>query len=169
MRLESGIARGFWGRAVVCSVVVAAAAYWLARRADGPLGMFPGGPFRQESESCHDVDWAEYTDVSEIELELRPDAPRSITTWSVVLEGALYIPADFLTPWKRWPHEVEEDPRVRLRVGGRVFACRAMRATDAQQISRLRASIAEKYQISADGAAARAEVWWFRILPRVPD
>lgn len=166
---EIGAARGFWFRAIVCGVVLAAAAFWLVRHADGPLGMFPGGPFRQESESCRDVDWDDYADVSEVEIELRPDAPRSITTWSVALDGALYIPADFLTPWKRWPHEVEDDPRVRLRVAGRVFACRAVLADDAQQIALLRAAIAEKYQISADGVAARAEVWWFRILPRLRD
>jgi hypothetical protein len=131
--------------------------------------MFPGGPFRQESESCRGVDWDQYAEVSEVEVELRPDAPRSITTWSVVLDGALYIPADFLTPWKRWPHEVEADPRVRLRLGDRVLACRAVRVGEAQQILRLRAEIADKYQIAADGVAARTEVWWFRILPRLED
>ena len=76
------------------------------------------------------------------------------------------MPADFLTPWKRWPGDVAADDRVRVRLGGRVHACRAERVTEANLVAALRAAIAAKYDVREDSRAARVEVWWFRIRPR---
>jgi hypothetical protein len=89
-----------------------------------------------------------------------------VTTWSVVWNGELFLPADFLTPWKRWPHQVLEDDRIRLRVGAEIFTCRAERVDDEALIERLRRAAAAKYDLESDGRAARAEVWWFRARPR---
>lgn len=134
---------------------------------DGPWGMIPGGALSGDVASCTDVDWSAYAAAGEIEVEIQPTSPRSLTTWSVVIGGELFIPADFLTPWKRWPHEVLQNPRVRLRIGGAgVFECNAERVEDADRIQQLRLAIAEKYGLQPDGRAARIDVWWFRIVPR---
>lgn len=89
-----------------------------------------------------------------------------MTTWSVVHEGELFVPADFLTPWKRWPHQVRVDDRIRLRLGGQIFECRAERVVDDERIEKLRLAIAAKYDLQAESRAATIEVWWFRIRPR---
>ncbi|MGH0036331.1 MAG: hypothetical protein ACQGVK_14990 [Myxococcota bacterium] len=133
---------------------------------DGPWGMLPGGRLRGPGEPCEPAALLALGRVERVELEVRPARPRSITTWSLVHEGAFYVPADFLTPWKRWPHQALEDPRVRLRAAGRIFECRAERVRDAALVARLRAGIARKYDLQPDSRAARIEVWWFRLGPR---
>jgi len=154
--------------AVTCGgVVLLSCAAWLAtRRLDGPWGMVPGGAFSQQAEACGPASWERFADVREVELEVSPERPRSMTTWSVVHDGRLFIPADFLTPWKRWPARVLADARVRLRVGDRVFACRADRVSEPALVEELRRTIAAKYEIDPEGRAGRVEVWWFRLGPR---
>jgi hypothetical protein len=126
--------------------------------------MIPGGAFRGASSPCP-IDWSSYASTPEVELEVRPGAPRSMHTWSVVHDGALFVPADFLTPWKRWPYQVIEDDRVRLRIGNAVFACRAERVQDASLVDTLRRETAQKYAVDPNGRASRVEVWWFRLHP----
>ena len=136
------------------------------RANDGPLGMLPGGAFRGEDEACLEGSWEAFAAIEELEVEVAPTRPRSVTTWSVVHAGMLYLPADFLTPMKRWPHQVMQDDRVRLRIGGRVFRCRALRVADRATIAVLGSTAAAKYRLSPDGFAARSEVWWFRVVAR---
>ncbi len=148
-------------------IAVAAIGGWLATGLlDGPWGMIPGGPFSEESEPCTTAEWGTYARVREVAVEVWPPTPRSVTTWTVVYEGELFLPADFLTPWKRWPHQVMEDDRVRVRVEGSVFACRAERVEDKEAIRELRLIAARKYDLDPQGMAAQTEVWWFRVRPR---
>jgi hypothetical protein len=144
-----------------------AAAAWLATGfLDGPWGMLPGGGFHGPGAPCESARWERFATLREVEVEVRPESPRSVTTWSVVWNGELYLPADFLTPWKRWPHQVLEDDRIRLRVGAEIFTCRAERVGDEELIERLRHAAGTKYDLRPDGRAASAEVWWFKALPR---
>ena len=136
----------------------------VSSRLDGPWGMLPGGAFRGAETDCR-RDWSDLADLVELELELRPEAPRSITIWSVVLEGVLYLPADFLTGIKRWPHQLAADPRIRVRAAGAIHRCRADRVTDSERIAALRRAIAAKYAIDPEGWAASVDVWWFRVGP----
>jgi hypothetical protein len=129
--------------------------------------MLPGGRLRGPSEPCA-ADFSPFAAAREVEVEVRPAAPRSVTTWSVVRGGALFLPADFLTPWKRWPYHVLADPRIRVRIGGRIFECRAERAVEPAEVDALRRAAAEKYDVSPTGLASRAEVWWFRAVRREP-
>ncbi len=133
---------------------------------DGPWGMIPGGAFRGRDEPCAPEAWQEFATVEELEVEANPGHPRSVTTWSIVHEGNLFLPADFLTPFKRWPHLVMADERIRVRLGGRIFRCRAERVSDRAEIASLRAAASAKYDLDPSGIAARSEVWWFRVAPR---
>ena len=133
---------------------------------DGPWGMVPGGSLLGPSEPCTAAHWGDYVSLPELELEVRPEAPRSVTTWSVVYAGQLFVPADFMLPGKRWPHQVAADERVRVRARGRIFECRARRVRDAQLAEALRRAIGTKYELDPNGWAARSDVWWFRILDR---
>ena len=127
--------------------------------------MFPGGAFRGQGAPCP-TSWERFTAALEVELEVWPDAARSITVWSVVHEGVLHVPGDFLTPWKRWPQQVMEDPRVRVRIRDEIFDCRAERVEDDATALTLRRAIGEKYDIAPDGIASRTEVWWFAMRAR---
>ena len=134
---------------------------------DGPVGMFPGGRLRGESGPCPGPgDWERFRETEESELEVRPARPRSVRTWNVVHDGVLHLPADFLTPIKRWPYQVQDDPNVRVRIDGETFACRAARVIDPGSVEALRLATGTKYGIEPDSRAARVEVWWFRLDPR---
>ncbi len=151
--------------ATLLATAVAGVACAVLRRADGPIGWLPGGAFRGEGRACPSSGWQAFADVAEVELEVRPASPRSVTTWSVVHDDQMYIPADFLTPFKRWPQQVGGEPRVRLRIEGGIYECALIRERAPEVVARLRRAVAEKYQLSEDGLAARTEVWWFRVDP----
>lgn len=158
------VKKGLW---VATALAVAiGATLTLAPSMDGPWGMLPGGPFRGADEPCAAADWQEFAAVEELELEVVPKRPRSITTWSVVHKGELFVPADFLTPFKRWPQQVMKNDRIRVRVGARIFRCRAERLLDANTVGALRKTAAAKYDLDPDGFAAQSEVWWFWVAPR---
>jgi hypothetical protein len=141
--------------------------YGFTARMDGPWGMIPGGPFAESEPelACGKLRAIPSAVLTELELEVRAPRPRSITTWSVVVDRSVYVPADFLTPLKRWPHQVLADPRIRVRVGGQIYRCHAERVTQPDRISKLRRAISAKYAIEPDGWASRARVWWFELLP----
>jgi hypothetical protein len=143
-----------------------AAALVAARIADGPLGPLPGGRLRGAEQPCPAQGFAGHAAARSSELEVRPERPRSVRTWNVVVDDRLYLPADFLTPWKRWPYQVQRDPRVRLRIDGDLYACRAVRVLDPDELARVRAAAAAKYAIGPDDRSARTEIWWFRLEPR---
>lgn len=150
--------------AIGALMLVAGIALLLAPR-DGPWGPIPGGRLRGDDLPCPE-DARPFASVREVELELAPEAPRSVRIWSVVVDGTLFVPGDFLTPFKRWPAQVVDDPRVRIRIDGQIFRCRARRVDDAPTIEALRRAAARKYRLSPDGWAARSEVWWFALEPR---
>lgn len=135
---------------------------------DGPVGPIPGGALRGEAKACP-TRWTGFENEREVEFEVSPARPRSVRIWNVVLGERLYVPGDFLTPIKTWPHRVVEDPRVKLRIAGQLFACRATRVVDAATIEALRRETARKYRVEPDGWAARSEVWWFAVEPRIDE
>ena len=138
-----------------------------ARFHDGPLGPLPGGALRSgELVPSPPADWTHVRVGETVELETRPHAPWSVTTWAVVHEGGLYLPADFLNPIKRWPVFVLADPEVVLRTGGRRYPLSAGRVEDPGLIKALRQAFAAKYGITEGSASARIEVWFFRLEGR---
>ncbi len=134
----------------------------LARFTSGPLGPFAGGAFegaRSEVplEQCFPL--AE----EEIQIQLPTDPPYTITTHAFVIDGALYVGADFVFPFKRWVHIVGDDPEVLVRVCGRLFPRRAIRIEDRQESRRLLEEISRRRGHDADDWLT--DVWFFRMDP----
>lgn len=93
----------------------------LISRADGPVFVFAGGPFRSgEIVEFDDLDWAKLDEEHELELEIVGEA-MSLTLWFSVHDGAAYVACDLdcvdgrLT---RWPRLIEHDDRVVVRIDG---------------------------------------------------
>ncbi len=83
----------------------------------GPFGMLPGGALRGEVVSEPVTDWSFASDWF-VDLETRPDDPYSVELNYFVRDGKLYLdPAE----GRRWLDHIREDPRVRVRFGGRVY------------------------------------------------
>lgn len=162
--------RARWPRrlllALVALGVAAGVLRVVARFSGGPLGPVPGGPLAGPLAADQDPDWSFTDEIETIQVEVSPDDPLSVTTWVVAHDGALYVTADFINPFKRWPHLALADPRVRLRIAGQIYERRAVRVRDPDEIARLRHAVAAKYGVDPDGLAARVEVWFFRMEPR---
>jgi hypothetical protein len=136
---------------------------------DGPVGPIPGGRLRGADQPCPSAWAAALASEREVELEVDPLAPRSVRIWNLLVGERLFVPGDFLTPIKTWPHRVMADPRVRIRIAGELYRCAARRVVDGAEIEMLRRETGRKYRLEADGWAARSEVWWFELVPRTGD
>jgi hypothetical protein len=134
----------------------------LARFADGPFGPVPGGPLEGPVAGEQRPDWSHAADGRYVELEIRPERPRSLETLVLVHEGDLYVAAN-LPERKRWPAEVRADPRVRVRVEERVHPRRARWIADPRRRDELLGAMNRKYgfDVSLGGP-----IWFFRLDPR---
>ena len=150
----------------VLAVGATVALHVVARFSGGPLGIVPGGHLDGPLAADQSPDWSFTEQVRTIQVEVDPAHPLSVTTWVFTLDGALYVAADFFNPFKRWPRLALADPRVRLRIDGRIYERSAVRVTDPATIERLRRAIAVKYDIADGGIASKVEVWFFRMDPR---
>jgi len=132
---------------------------------DGPLGPIPGGPFHQAASDPTRLDPASVSSLKTVEIEVGEAQPLSRTTWVLVNDGVIYIPAG-MAARKQWPKQAEAAGRLRLRVGDQVFALKATRVTDPGTIQALRKSVDEKYGTHAQQGGAMAEgTWFFRLEP----
>jgi hypothetical protein len=88
----------------------------------GPFLMIPGGELSGEVVTEPVTDWSFVTDTF-VDLETRPDDPYSVELNYIVRDGQLYIdPAE----GRRWLEYIREDPRVRVRFGGRIYLLEAV-------------------------------------------
>jgi hypothetical protein len=154
-------------------LVAAGALMAAARFSDGPIGLFLGGPFRSgELVTGPEPDWAFAAELATVELQL-VTPPRSRTTHVLVHRGQLYIPSGIISVgpfvylgqvfWKQWPYQALSDPRVVLRIGGKLYERRAARVLDPDLRLELGARYEEKYGIDLPEAPDPEQVWYFRM------
>ena len=132
----------------------------------GPCGPITGGRIAGELATELVNDWTFTDDISTIQIETRPDDPYSVTTWCFTDGPHLYIPSRG-APTKPWVKNVLADPRVRLRIGGKVYAMRATRVTDDGQRGKLIALLKKKYVTARwgmdDDPEASPDTWFFHV------
>ena len=88
---------------------------------NGPLARIPGGAFHGATAAATPGDWSALQD-GVFELETRPEDPYSVEINYVVRNGRLYIdPAE----GRGWLTNLRADPRVRVRIGGNIYAMQA--------------------------------------------
>ena len=144
-----------------------------ARFHDGPIAIFAGGPFASgELVTGPEPDWSFVREVREVEFQLL-DPPRSRTTWILDHEGKAYIPCGYMTTWwgriwKRWPHEAAKDPRILLRIDGKLYERRLVRIEDGPVVAPLLAELSRKYaggrEIPMD-AVTSGYLWLYELAP----
>ena|SRR5215475_834573 len=163
------------GVVLLGAAVVVAAVAVAARFSDGPIGPFAGGPFRSGQPFVGlQIDWQALAHNPQVELQLL-NPPRSRTTHLVVLDNHPYIPSGIVKVgpfvflgqafWKRWPYEALKDPRVILRVDGKLYQGRATRVTDPKLHRELIALMSEKYHLDLKEPPAPERVWFFHLEP----
>jgi hypothetical protein len=145
----------------------------------GPQGMFAGGPYLGRATEEPIADWSFTDDHMLIGIETRDGWLRhSVTILCVSANGNLYVMARH-APSKRWVQDVGRDPRVRLGIGDRLYAGRAVRIDDSAEADAVARGFLRKYVgIEAPNAHAlfgpvpagddHAELWTWRIDPLEP-
>ncbi len=94
----------------------------LATGCGGPFLVFPGGELRGETVAEPVDDWS-FVDSWFVDLETRPGDPYSVELNYIVKNGQLYIdPAE----GRAWLEHIREDPRVRVRFGGKIYPLKAV-------------------------------------------
>jgi hypothetical protein len=146
-------------------VALAACVVFAARFADGPLGPVPGGPMSGERVAEPVTDWDFIVERDTVELEVNPEAPRSVTTWVVGYGGQPYIPAAFGAR-KKWTAQLVADGRAVLRADGKLYERQAVQVHDEALLQELGAVLVRKYDLDPEGNFSGPETWFFRLDPR---
>jgi hypothetical protein len=102
---------------------------------DGPIELIPGafalpgGGLEGEQVSVNS--WSEVVNADGIlDLETRPSDPYSVRIGFVLKGGSLYVDP---TAERVWNANMQADPRVRVRVDGRIYLATAVQVTDAEE------------------------------------
>jgi hypothetical protein len=145
-----------------------------ARFHDGPIAIFAGGPFASgELVGGPEPDWSFVREIQEVEFQLL-DPPRSRTTWILEHEGKAYIPSGYMTTWwgklwKRWPHEAAKDPRILLRIDGKLYERQLVRIEAGPVVEPLLAELSRKYAPDREiplEAVSSGYLWLYALAPR---
>lgn len=112
-------------------------------------------------------DWSFTNEYGEIAVEVVTPylLPHSVRIWCAEMNGALYVRTR-RPEQRRWPGWVERDPRVRLRIGERIYEVRLTRLGEPHHIARVQRAYALKYdrRLLAPGEGPPMRYW--RVGPR---
>ncbi len=122
-------------------------------------------------------DWSFTDEIGEIFVETRTwyGIPHSVTTVCVAHDGSLYVPSVYLDggefPDARyWNRNVVRDPRVRLKIGDRLYERKAVLVEDPEEWDAVFAAFGRKSpfwkQLGDTPAAERPRIVFFRMDPR---
>jgi hypothetical protein len=130
----------------------------LLSRADGPVFVLAGGPFRSgERVALATLDWEKLDALTELEMEI-VGAASSRILWFSVHEGKAYVACDLDCVGgrlSRWPQQIEQDDRVVIRIDGRRAEARLHHVPHGSDEYRdVRAGRDRKYSGAAGGRAA---------------
>jgi hypothetical protein len=137
----------------------------------------PGLWLSGEVETAAVSDWSFVDAQREIFVETRTwyGIPHSVTTVVVAHNGTLYVPSVYFEggefPDARfWNRNVVRDPRVRLKIGDRIFERRAVLVEDPAEWNGVLAAFAQKMpfwrELAAKPEAERPKVVFLRMDPR---
>lgn len=138
----------------------------------GPIGPIPGGALDGSVGPAEVRDWGFADSTENAQLETRPNDPHSVNTWFAAVGPKLYVPTSMIlgpkTPEKRsWVAHVDEDERVRIRLGDTVFERRARRVADTSpEYEAARAALEARYDIAPEDRDPDRTIWIFRLDPR---
>ncbi len=121
----------------------AAALLFAACAAVGPIGCLHGGRLDGETVVAPVEDWSFTHDVQKIQVETHPDDPYSVNVWCVAKGPNLWVTAGSHS--SEWAQNALADPRVRVRVGDKLYERRAVPVTDPTEVELVLSLYEEKY------------------------
>ena len=153
--------RTWIARAAIAGVLLLALYFvgtFLISRADGPVNIFAGGPFRSgEIVALGELPWKTLDELHELEMEIVAEES-SLTLWFSVHEGVPYVACDLdcvggrLT---RWPQQIDVDNRAVIRINGKRADAKLIHVPHGtEEYEAVRAGRNQKYSGDAGGSAA---------------
>ena len=161
-------------------VIAAAIAAFLfsMRFHDGPNAIFAGGPFQTGEQTSPPADWSFLKGRPEMEFQTM-DPVTSRIVWLGVLDKRLYVISGYMNTtygkiWKQWPHYLEKDDRIILRIDGKLYDQRLERLMSHPKLGALMNIYAEKYggaiggpdEAQLQAALTAGEFWLFEVVDR---
>jgi len=146
------------------------------RFSDGPVEVFSGGPFTSGQLAAAPDDWSYLTDRSTIEFQTM-DPATSRTVWLAVHDKRLFFVSGYMNTgyggiWKQWPHYLNNDDNVILRVDGNLYEQRLERIMQGPEVVPVLTELARKYfpgaetgLTTADGVT-NGDTWMYEVLDR---
>ncbi len=128
----------------------------------GPTLLLPGGELSGAVEA-NPADWSFSDDISTIQLETRPTDPYSVNIWAVGIGDRLYVHAG--ANRSRWVENILVDPRVRVRVAGKLYPLSAVRVEDPAEFATFADAYKKKYGVRPRNENV-AEVYLYRLGAR---
>ena len=145
------------------------------RFSDGPIAVFTGGQFTSGVQENAPDDWDYLKERSLIEFQTLSPA-RSRTVWLAVHDKRLVIVSGYMNTgygaiWKQWPHYLNDDDRVILRIDDALYEQRLERITEGPDVVPVLRELGRKYFSGSEGLAtqstvARGDTWMYEVVDR---
>ena len=167
-----------WISIIIGTLVIALGLFLLSMRfSDGPREIFSGGPFTSGELTEAPENWSFLTDRGTIDFQtMDPDTSR--TVWLAVHNRRLFLVSGYMNTgyggiWKQWPHYLENDDRVILRIDGQLYEQRLQRITEGPEIVPVLDELARKYfpgaagsGISSPVSVTNGDTWMYEVVDR---
>lgn len=127
----------------------------------GPIVMIPGGALSGDPAPVP-ADWSFTDAVDTVQLETRPDDPYSVNIWCVATPRGLMVAGSRSSTWTR---NAVDDPRVRLRVDGKLYDLRAVPADSEADVQAFLRAAEAKYDFELEPDQRETSLL-FRLEPR---
>lgn len=154
------------------AIVLGVALFFIGMRFhDGPMGIVSGGPFKAGEPAPTPATWDFLRDRATIEFQTM-DPETSRTTWCAVHNGRLFIVSGYMTTgygklWKQWPHYIQHDDRVLLRIDGKLYEQRLERIRQGDVIAPVMKEFGRKYGFNGTPEAVTSGYsWLYEVKPR---
>lgn len=129
----------------------------------GPCGPIPGGRLSGH-EAAAPANWSVANEVPRCVVEVRPEAPRSVTVNCMAWQGRLFVSCSTCKR-KAWAAQAIENPRGRIRIGDAIHRVSLRRVDDPVLLDAVWLARAEK--IAFEAAGDRPPDWWtFEVIAR---
>ena len=145
------------------------------RFADGPVAVFTGGQFTSGVPENAPDDWEYLKERNLIEFQTLSPA-RSRTVWLAVHNKRLFIVSGYMNTgygaiWKQWPHYLNDDDRVILRIDDALYEQRLERIIEGPDVVPVLRELGRKYFSGSEGFAthatvARGDTWMYEVVER---
>ena len=166
-----------WSGIVLGALVLLVGLFLFSMRfRDGPMAVFAGGPFTSGELSAAPTDWTAIRDYDVIEFQtMEPN--RSRTVWLAVHDRRLFVVSGYMNTgyggiWKQWPHYLEDDDRIILRIDGRLYEQRLERIMSGPEVVPVLRELARKYfpgaagDITSPESVSNGDTWMYEVVSR---